>query len=148
MTITNESSTVMSACCHDDSFLLPDERWCQVFIAVILFLLFQLFGYHFRGIDLPGLIGFLTTFMLLTLSVVPCLNSTTTINSRIGEQNQRLRRTLTKLAEANDRHHALRTCVGCYIVSCFPPNAIPDGVSITLSAGISTQCVIAASDWP
>ena len=63
-------------------------------------------------------------------SVVPFLNSMTTINSRIGEQNQRLRRTLTKLTEGNDRHNALRMCVGCYTVSYFPPNAIPDSVSI------------------
>ena len=80
-------------------------------------------------------------------NMVPFLNSMTTINSRIGEQNQRLRRTFTTLTEANDRHNARRTCVGCYIVSCFPPNAIPDSVSITLSAEISTQWVIAAYDW-
>ena len=78
-------------------------------------------------------------------NIVPFLNSMTTINSRFGDQNQGLRRTFTTLTEANDRHNARRTCVGCYIV-CFLPNAIPDSVSISLSARISTQWVIAAYD--
>ena len=77
--------------------------------------------------------------------VVLYFNFMMRINSRIGEQNQRLWQTLTKLTEANERHHALLNSDGTLCdISCqmlfqavwvFP-------LSGTLSAGIRMRCVI------
>ena len=77
-------------------------------------------------------------FLSLTCVVLLFLNSLTRMISRIGEQNQWLRQTLTKLTEANEHYHAL---------SYFPPNAIKSSGGLSRCLGIfggyRTRCVLA-----